>query len=319
MSQSRHEFKVGAFVFICLGLLALLLIEFSRGPTMFRSTYNLNLVARNVGGLRPAAGVLLSGVQVGTVSKITLDANGTNVNITLRMFSEYTIKDDARFVIEQAGFLGDQYVAIYPDKNSGNPLKPGSMATVQEPFNLQEVARAASGFIKHIDEAATNLNDAINDVRREVLNQQTLTNFAYTVDTLQKVTQDAAGAVDNFNGLISSNGAAVTTAVSNLVVFSTQLNDAARSAQAILDTNRPQISMTLSNLQASTSELTNLLTQLQNGRGLTAELMNNQQLAVDVGNLASNLAIASGNLRSNGLWKFLWTPKPPKESDTKKK
>src|SRR5690348_13875335 len=112
MSQSRMEFKVGAFVLVCLGLLALLLIEFSRGPTMFRSTYNLNLVARNVGGLRPAAGVLLSGVQVGTVSRIQLDSSGTNVNITLRMFSEYVIKDDARFVIEQAGFLGDEYVAI---------------------------------------------------------------------------------------------------------------------------------------------------------------------------------------------------------------
>ena len=318
MNRSRLELKVGLFVLACLIILAGLLIEFSRGPTLFRSTYNLNLVARNAGGLRPAAAVLLSGVQVGTVSQITLASSDTNVNIVLRMFSEYVVKDDARFVIEQSGFLGDQYVAIYPENNQGKPLPPGAIADVQEPFNLQEVARAAAGFIKHIDQAATNLNDAINDVRRQVLNQETLTNFAYAVDTLQKVTTDAATAVDSFNSLITSNGAAVSISVSNLETFSVQLDEFARAAQGILDTNRPQISATFSNLEVSTSQLTNLLAQAQYGNGLAGAVLRNEQMASNLANLASNLDIASGNLRSNGLWHFLWKPKEPEPSGKKK-
>ena len=317
MNRSRIELKVGLFVFMCLIILGGLLIEFSRGPTMFRRTYNLTLVARNAGGLRPAAAVLLSGVQVGTVSQITLATSGTNVNIVLRMFSEYTVKDDARFVIEQSGFLGDQYVAIYPDNNQGKPIVPGSLKAIEEPFNLQEVARAAAGFIKHIDEAATNLNDAINDVRRQVLNQETLTNFAYTVDTLQKVTADAASAVDSFNSLITSNGAAVSSSVSNLQTFSIELDDFARSAQGILDTNRPQISATFSNLQISTSQLTNLLAEAAYGNGLAGAVLRNEQMASNLADLASNLDIASGNLRSNGLWHFLWAPKEPKPAAKK--
>ncbi len=231
MSRSTLEFKVGAFVMVCLALIAGLMIEFSRGTTLLRKTRPLHLIAHNAGGLRPSAAVLLSGVQVGTVADISLEPNGTNVNITVQVYAEYTIKDDARFVVEQSGFLGDQYIAVYPDANSGQPLAANATANVQEPFNLQEVARAAAGFIKHIDEAATNLNDAINDVRRQVLNQETLTNLAYTVNTLQKVTSDAAGAVDSFNGLITSNGASVTEAVSNLEAFSGQLDYFGRSIQ----------------------------------------------------------------------------------------
>jgi phospholipid/cholesterol/gamma-HCH transport system substrate-binding protein len=317
MNRSRLELKVGLFVVVCLTLLAGLLIEFSRGTTMFRHTYNLHLVAHNAGGLRPSAAVLLSGVQVGTVSQITLEPSGTNVDITLRMFSEYTVKDDARFVIEQSGFLGDQYVAIYPGNNNGNLLPPGAIANVEEPFNLQEVARAAAGFIKHIDQAATNLNDAINDVRRQVLNQETLTNFAYSVDTLRKVTADAASAVDSFNSLVTSNGAAVSVSVSNLESFSVQLEDFARSAQGILDTNRPEIAATFSNLQVSTSQLTNLLAQVDSGNGLAGEVLRNAQMASNIADLASNLAVASGNLRSNGLWHFLWAPKESKPATKK--
>ena len=39
MNKSRLELKVGLFVFICLVLLAVLLMQFSKGATLFRPTY----------------------------------------------------------------------------------------------------------------------------------------------------------------------------------------------------------------------------------------------------------------------------------------
>ena len=66
------ETKVGLFVFIGLALLAVLLIQFSKGTSLFRGTYTLHLHAANVGGLKQRASVLLAGVQVGSVSDIQL-------------------------------------------------------------------------------------------------------------------------------------------------------------------------------------------------------------------------------------------------------
>src|ERR1017187_1615447 len=104
MEKSRLELKVGLFVAIGLVLLAVLLVEFSKGTSLFRGTYSLRLHAVNVGGLKVKSGVLLSGVQVGTVSQIDLATNSKSVTIILKIYKDFPIYHDARFVIQQAGF-----------------------------------------------------------------------------------------------------------------------------------------------------------------------------------------------------------------------
>jgi len=298
---------------ICLGLLVGLLLQFSKGTTLFRKTYAIILNTSNVGGLRPRASVLLSGVQVGTVYDIKLAPDGTNVSIFLRIYREFVIRDDARFEIEQSGFLGDQFVAVYPDANRGAPLADGATAQVDPPFNMLGVARSVAGFVKRIDDTARNLNDAINDVRRSVLNQETLTNLVYTIQTLQQVSQSAAVVVSNLDALVRSDTEPVGAVISNLNTFSIQLDTLAQSAQNLLDTNKPQITLTINNLETSTAMLTNLLMNTAHSKGLAGALLYDQTLSSNVYSLVSNLNVAASNLRSNGLWHFLWKPKP---SDT---
>ena len=74
---------------------------FSKGTSLFRGTYELRLHAGNVGGLKQRAGVLLAGVQVGSVSDIKLANDGKSVTILLNIYKENKIYHDARFVIEQ--------------------------------------------------------------------------------------------------------------------------------------------------------------------------------------------------------------------------
>src|SRR5438067_1048289 len=131
MKTSRLEGKVGLFVFIGLVLLAALLLQFSKGTTFFRPTIQILLRAGNVGGLKMRAQVLMAGVQVGTVSDIRLGPQGTNVTITLKIYSQYTVHKDARFLIEQSGFLGDQYVAIMPTRNQGDVFRDGDTAEAE--------------------------------------------------------------------------------------------------------------------------------------------------------------------------------------------
>ena len=166
MEKSRLETKVGLFVLVGLVLLAVLLIQFSKGTSLFRGTYELRLHADNVGGLKPRAGVLLAGVQVGSVSDIKLAEDGKSVTIFLRIYKNYKIYHDARFVIEQSGFLGDQYVSIIPTANQLPLLQNGADVPCEPPFNLQEVARSTSGFIQRINETAKKLDAAVSDIRR---------------------------------------------------------------------------------------------------------------------------------------------------------
>ncbi len=72
MEKKRLEIKVGLFVFLGLALLGVLLLQFSKSASLWRGTYEVHLHAVNVGGIKPRAGVLLAGVQVGSVSDIRL-------------------------------------------------------------------------------------------------------------------------------------------------------------------------------------------------------------------------------------------------------
>jgi phospholipid/cholesterol/gamma-HCH transport system substrate-binding protein len=312
MSKSRLEWRVGLFVFIGLVILGALLLQFSKGTMFLRSTYNILLRAANVGGLKIKSSVFMAGVQVGTVSDIKLGPQGTNVTITLKLYKQYEVHTDARFLIEQSGFLGDQYVAILPTKNQGDIFHDNDTAEAEAPFNLQEVARSAGGFLQRVDETAKKLNDAINDVRRLVLNEETLTNLAIAVGNIRTVSEKALTTVDSINSVVSTNSPAISTSASNLVFFSKQLTQFGDAFSSVLATNTDEITMAVKNIESSTEVLKNLLSDVQTGKGLAGSLIKNEQLANDVTQIAENLSVTSSNLNRLGLWGILWQRKPPR-------
>ena len=319
MDKSRLELKVGLFVLIGLLLLGTLLIQFSKGGNALRGSYNVKLVASNVGGLMPHSKVLLSGVQVGTVKEIHLSHDTRSVTIDLEIYKDYPIFSDARFVIEQSGFLGDQYVAVIPTENGGPVLTNGQEIPCQEPFDLQEVARGAAGFIKRMDETAAKLDASVTDLRAQVLNAQTLSTFAVALTNMRTFTEQAVDAVHNINTLVVTNGDQVTIAVSNLVYFSTELTKLGQSAQAILNTNSVNIGEATRNIDDMTANLKQMSVDLQAGKGLAGTLLQNQALATNVQDIAANLSITTSNLNRNGLWGILWSHKTPAEKKTDQK
>ncbi len=314
MSKSRLEWKVGVFVLISLVLLAALLIEFSKGASFFHSTYIIYLKATNVGGLKPKAAVQMSGVQVGTVSDIQLAEDGKTVSISLQLFKQFKVHKDARFIIDQAGFLGDQFVAIQPTKNAMGVFQDRDTAEAESPFNLQEFTRSATGFIQRIDETVQKLDEALENVTKLALNPESLTNLALAISNLRGFSDRALVVADNLNGILTSNSPALSESVSNLVAFSHQLNDFGDGLNGIVTTNRQPIQIAVSNIESSTETLKLLLSDVHAGKGLAGEVLRNDQLATNVVAIAQNLSITTSNLNRLGLWKMLWQHKPPKNS-----
>ncbi len=314
MEQKRLETKIGLFVFVGLALLAVLLIQFSKGSSLFRGTYELRLHAANVGGLKPRATVLLAGVQVGSVSDIQLADDGKSVTIILKILNQdkNKIYHDARFAIEQAGFLGDQYVSIITVSNELPVLTNGEDVNCEPPFNLQEVARSAAGFVSRIDDTAQKLDASVTDLRRVVLNVNTLTNFSVTMNNMRTVSEQAMGTMSGINAIIATNASQVGLAVSNVLFFSQELTRMADSADSLLATNEPEITASVDNIKSSTDALKKIMDDLQSGRGLAGTMLQNQQLATNVQAIANNLSIATSNLNRLGLWHFLWHKEPPK-------
>ena len=306
MSQKRLEWKVGLFVLVCLVLLGLLVLNFSKGLMFLTPTYTLRLKTTNVGGIKREAAVLMAGVPVGNVTGAELSAEGTNVTVFLKILKRYQIHGDAVFAIDSMGFLGDQYVAIIPGKNGRPVLNDGDEVVCREPFNLQEVARSALGFIQRIDETAKRLDSALTRVEQHVLNDETLTNLSSTITSFRLVSEHALATVDKVDRVVQSNTLPVSATTSNLALFSFQLKDLATNLQQVLTNNQAGLAAAVKNVESSSEMMKSLLSDLQAGKGLAGRLLKNEELSSGVSQLVSNLTVLSSNLNRHGL---LWRPK----------
>jgi hypothetical protein len=118
------------------------------------------------------------------------------------------------------------------------------------------------------------------------------------------------GTIGDINALIATNGSQASLAVSNVVLLSQKLNGLAGSADVLLATNGAEFSVAVKNIESSTEILTNLMADLQSGRGLAGTILQNQELSTNVQTIANNLSITTSNLNRLGLWGILWAHKP---------
>lgn len=309
MSERRTQIKAGIFVLIGLVLMAGLLLAFSRAKSWRRGHYGIDLVTANAGGIIEQSPVLMAGVPVGFVRDVELGAAGTNVTLHLRIDERFPVRSDAVFTIDSSGFLGDQFVSIRPTENSGQLLRDGDVVAGAEPFNLQETARAAAGFINRVDATAARLNAAITRVDELVLNEKTLTDLAATVANFRLASERAVALVDNADGLIATNRGAVGDVLTNLVAFSANLNSLTESLGNVIETNGFVLHSALANVEATTASLNTSVQSLQGTDGLVGSLLNDPALKARTEEVLSNLATLSSNLNRYGL---LYKPKTAK-------
>jgi phospholipid/cholesterol/gamma-HCH transport system substrate-binding protein len=283
MSQTRHEWKVGLWVLSGIVLLMCLLVLFSKGFS-FTPTYTLQLKAASSGILKRRAPVAIAGVPIGWISDIRLAPDSKSVTMVLKIQSAQEIRSDARFVIEASGFLGDQFITVIPVDNSGTKLKDGDTVTAEAPFDLQEVARSAQKFILHWDDTAKQVNSIIQQINRQVLNENTLSNLTASVAALHEFSEEALVVADNLHELVQTNAAPIAAAVQNI--------------------------------QATTTTLSNLVADVQAGRGTAGILLKDDAIANNLKEVSANLSATSSNLAHYGLWHVLWKPSLPTSNTT---
>jgi phospholipid/cholesterol/gamma-HCH transport system substrate-binding protein len=312
MSKSRFEWKVGLFVTLGLVVMAALVLNFSKGLTLFQDTYLIRVKTSNVGAIKQKAAVLMSGVPIGSVQRVELSADGKFVTMYLKILEEYKIYHDARFAIESMGLLGDQVISIRPRQNTGGVIKEGEEVTSQEPFDLQEVGRASVSLIQRLNGTVEKIDTAVSRVSDIVLSPDTLTNLSTSVGNMRKVSEQAIVTMDGLNALFSSNAIPVASAVSNLVLFSGELNQLADQLGETINTNRTEILFAVKNVKEATAGMKDIVSDVQQGKGTVGALLRDEQIKLEISQMVNNLTLLSSNLNKYGL---LYKPKKPRNPD----
>ncbi|MCK9280233.1 MAG: MlaD family protein [Melioribacteraceae bacterium] len=138
--NSTNKIKLG--IFISLGMLILILGVYFIGERqqMFRSTFRLNGVFKNVSGLQIGNNVRLLGVNVGTIDNITIISDTlVNVEIMIDEDARQFIKKDAIASIGSEGLMGNKALIINPGTGGKKRIESGGLIATSMPIDIDSI------------------------------------------------------------------------------------------------------------------------------------------------------------------------------------
>ena len=309
MNQSRPALKVGIFVLVALVVLGALIATFTKSGGWFSPTYDLRGRASSVSGLKQGSVILMSGVPVGTVKGAELAADGKGVFIRMQLQSRFKIHSDARFMISQIGFLGDQFVAIVPRENQGPLLQGGQEVVIEEPLNVQESVRTATDLLQEASKTVKTVNEMVVRLDRIVLSEGNLTNVNVALRNVRLASERVLNMVDGVNRLVDTNSRPIFISVSNMVRFSEELTVLAQELGQTVETNRMELTKAIKSLETAAGAIQRVSSSVEKGEGLAGALIKDPALKTQFEHIAQNLETVSSNISRHGL---LYKPKQPK-------
>ncbi len=189
--------KVGIVITVTL-LIVFFVIMVSGGiHSLLRERVSFNIYVQDVRGLRVGAPVMVAGVDVGEVKKITLSReHGIVVKVSVNKDVITYLKSDAKARVQSLGLLGDKYVEISPgeDQKSFDPEK-GMYGEPQT--EIKDIVVTASStlsnvenFIKRLDRFIAKFDESRGTFSKLLSDPTLYDNLNFAVAELKKTIEE---------------------------------------------------------------------------------------------------------------------------------
>ncbi|MEO7445479.1 MAG: MlaD family protein [Ferruginibacter sp.] len=297
-----NETKVGAIALVSITVL-ILGFNFLKGKRFFTKNTTLFGVYGNVQGLQNSNPIVINGLQVGTVYKISTDKDMRTILVELNITKEINIPSNSIAIIKPNPIgttsveikLGDAVQnlkskdTIYTEANAG---VFNDMLKKVDPV-LYEVRKAVSS----LDSVIININGVIDprakgNIGQSLENMTRITSsMVYTSASLQQLLNAQSGAlaksmnnVESITGNLAANNAKVTSVMSNL--------DQTTSKFAQLDFQK-----TLKTLDATINDMNKMVAKLANDSGTIGKFINDTRLYENLASTGNKLNLLIDDIR----------------------
>lgn len=271
MSQNEKglEFKVGAFVFVGLAVLAALVVQFGRVGEGFKTYYALTVKFPDASGLLQGSDVLLAGAKIGRVSGgIRLSQGGQGVDVPLRIYDYIKIPTGSKFTVGSSGLLGDRFVAVsMPQGAPSSYLAKDAIVSGVRETGLDDLTREGGALVTDLRGTVKNIDATVTRLNEQALSSANMESLKASLEHLSQTTGALAESSKKIDGVVEKADATMTSS-----------KKAADDLQVVMADARKT-------LQTATQ----VMREATTGKGLLPVLLTNQELATDLHALVSNL------------------------------
>ena len=270
MKLSR-EVKTGI-----LAVLAILLLIFGynylKGSNLFNESRVFYVKYDNVEGLSKAAPVTINGFQVGKVQEIGFADKSGGLVVAFTVDKEFEFSRNSLVQIYSSGLIGGNNLAIVPEYNPNNTAKSGDTLNGEIAQSLLDAVtgslgpleRKVNGTLATVDSFLININTVLDDETKE--------NLKSAIANLNVTARNFGSASRKLDGLLANNSEKLDNTFTNLDITASNF---AKLSDSLAQIETGQM---VRDLEAVTSKLNSIVSDVENGNGSIGKLLKDEQL-----------------------------------------
>ncbi|RBN51686.1 MlaD family protein [Flavobacterium psychrolimnae] len=294
---TSQKLRLGLFVIIGLSLFILAVYFIGDKQQMFGKTNQLSAVFNNVSGLQLGNNVRYSGINVGTVSSITMiNDTAIKVNMLIDKTIFPHIRKNAIATIGSDGLVGNMIINIIPGKDKATSISPGDEIRTLNRIRTDDMLNTLGKTNKNAALLTSDLLKITNEINQGtgtvglLIKDSNLANdLKQTIHYLKITGQGSSESIIKINRLISSLenkdnviGVLKDTAVANNL----------KKIVLNLKQTSTQIDNVVNNLDTT-------IVNIKNGKGAVNYLSNDPELVQKIDSTMTNVNEASLRLNEN--------------------
>ena len=343
--------KLGMFVVVGILLFIVIIYVIGINRNLFGSNFILNSQFKNVSGLKVGSNVRLSGINIGTVSKIEFITDSlVLVRLLIKDEVQQYIKIDALASIGSDGLVGDKVLIIEPGSYSKRVVKDNGIIASNSTIEIEDVMKSikksaenAEIITNELADFSFKMNDkngflskVMTDKKFALSMEKTIGNLEISTNEIAKFSpkiNDPNGVINklfvnkNFSNKIDKTITNLQKSSDNLAIFTSKINtENSTLTKLITDPNfAKSISNTFRNLEISTNDFVKFTSKINNDSNVLSKLIDNKRLGNSVDSTITKIGVGAEGIieienaaKSNFLLRGYFNRKKRNEEKNKK-
>jgi phospholipid/cholesterol/gamma-HCH transport system substrate-binding protein len=253
MAESKFgtNAKVGIFVVITIIVLLWMTFQLERWGKV--AGYPLYSTFRTAIGVNKETSVFIAGIKVGEVGDIQLSQG--MARLTLKIFPQYKIEQDAVAIIRQKGLLGEKFIEIKPGTPGGPYLQSG-----------EEILRT---------ESPPDYEELITDLGLVADNLKSISDRLLAM--LERNDRKIDLAIENLVTVTESLSKDMPSIMSDLRLSMESIRESIISNRAAIDDTMVKVDSVMEKLDKSMESISNIVARIEEGKGTIGKLVNDDE------------------------------------------
>ncbi len=299
-----NETKVGAIAVVAVALL-ILGFNFLKGKKLWSHDTMITGKYGNVQGLQNSNPIVINGLQVGTVYKISTDKDMRQIMVDMNITKDINIPKNSIAIIK-SNPLGTTSIEIKLGDSPENLPNKGIILTETSGGIFDDVLKKVDPVLYEVRKAVGSVDTLLGNFNA-ILDPNAKNNIASVLGNLNKVTASMLNSTASLNTLLDAQSGALAKSLNNVSSITGNFaanNEKITGVMTNLDKTTANLATlnfkkTLDTLDKAINDLKNVMGNLSNNNGTLGKLMNDPTLYKNLASTGNKLNLLLDDIRVN--------------------